>query len=89
MKEKGPEIFIETLKNGNFITTPVGNIFLAFRMNENASFNIHCEKDKIIIYGAGNGPKKLVIEPLETDRIAIKIVDLKPIKSNEEEIDDT
>lgn len=76
-----PKVFIETLKNGHFIKTPVGNIFLSFCMNDHDCFNIHCENDRIIIYAAGNGPRKLMIEPLDSDRVAIKIVNIEPIRN--------
>lgn len=82
-----PEIFIETLKNGQFIKTPVGNIFLSFCMSDHDCFNIHCENDKIIIHAAGNGPRRLMIEPLDSDRVAVKIVDIEPIRNNTEELE--
>lgn len=81
-----PKIFIETLKNGHFVKTPVGNIFLSFCMNENDCFNIYCENDKIIICGAGNGPRKLIVEPLDMDRIAIRIINVKPIRNPMEDL---
>lgn len=81
-----PEIFIETFKNGQFIKTPVGNIFLSYCINDHDCFNVHCENNKIIIAGAGNGPRKLIIEPLDIDRVAIQIVDVEPIKNPMEDL---
>jgi len=71
---------IKKLANGKFIEKPTGSVLLSFKINDNTAIDITCEDDKIYIHAGGTGPKKIIIEPIEQERIAIKIVNIPAIK---------
>lgn len=71
---------IKKLENGKFIEKPTGTVFLSFRMDNNTCIDISCEENKIYIHAGGIGPKKILIEPIEPERIALKVVDVPPVK---------
>ena len=78
---------LKKLKDGKFIETPTGTVFLSFRINKNTAVHIHYENDQLIIHAGGVGRKKISIEPIEPERIALIIQDLPSLKDKELEIE--
>ena len=76
---------LRRLKDGRFIETPTGTLFLSFRIDEKTVINIHYEEDKLYILAGGVGRKKISIDPIEPERIALTIQDLPPVTTDEGE----
>lgn len=78
-----PQAFIETLQKHKFVESPISGVFVAFHLNKDTSVNIHYENGQIHIHAGGTGPKRITIDPIETDHIAIQIFDVEPLKIKE------
>jgi hypothetical protein len=85
MEGKYQDAVLRKLKDGRFIETPLDTVFLSFRISDTTAVNIHFENGKLYIHAGGIGRKKISIDPIEPERIALVTQDLPPVTTEEGE----